>query len=147
MPHITAIIGKICAGKTTHAKTLPGILLSSDDLMLPLFGQCCELISKNKPLVEDYLITLAAQLLEQNINVVLDWGFWTAEDRARLTATGLPVQWHYVCVDEQQRSEQIACRNAEIERGLRAYVVHEGLVQRCNELFEEPEEINGLTRI
>ncbi|MCL2446805.1 MAG: ATP-binding protein [Oscillospiraceae bacterium] len=147
MPNITAIIGKIGAGKTTHAQTLPGVLLSVDDFMLPLFGQECELIRKNRRLVEDYLIALARQMLEKNIDVVFDWGFWTREDRARLNDTGLPVQWHYVCIDEQQRSGQIARRNAEIEQGLRAYYVHEGLAQRCKQAFEEPEEIDGLIRV
>jgi|GEM_PF-371338 len=147
MPKVTAIIGKIAAGKTTYAKTLPGVLLSVDDFMLPLFGQECELIRKNRRLVEDYLLALAKQLLEKNIDVVLDWGFWTREDRARLAATELPVQWHYVNIAQQQRNRQIIQRNAEIETGLRAYYVHEGLAQRCNDVFEEPEEIDGLIRL
>jgi len=148
MPHITAIIGKPCSGKTTYANTLPGVLLSCDNFMLPLFGQQCELIRKNRKLVESYLLELARQMLAKGIDVVFDWGFWTAADRARLNATGLPVQWVYVCVPEQQRVAQMTQRNNMVQQqGLREYFVHDELFARSNAMFEEPEEIDGLIRV
>jgi len=151
MPHITAIIGKTCAGKTTYAKTLPGILLSSDDFMLPLFGQHCEQIHRHLPIVQDCLLQQALQITSKGIDVVFDWGFWRRVEREKVAAFcaehDIALQWVYIDTPAQQRQEQIATRNHAIEQGLKAYYVSSGLFAKCNELFEEPEEIDGLTRV
>ncbi|MCL2195825.1 MAG: ATP-binding protein [Oscillospiraceae bacterium] len=151
MPHITAIIGKVCAGKTTHANTLPGVLLSVDDFMLPLFGQHCEIIEAKLGIVQGCLLQQAAQLISKDIDVVLDWGFWRRAEREKVaafcTTHGIELRWHDVSISQEQRQAQIARRNAEIERGLSAYYVSPGLFAKCNELFEEPEEIDGLIRV
>ncbi|MCL2531251.1 MAG: ATP-binding protein [Oscillospiraceae bacterium] len=151
MPHITAIIGKICCGKTTYATTLSGVTLSVDDFMLPLFGQHCEMIEAKLGLVQDCLLQQARQLIAKDIDVIFDWGFWRRAEREKVAAFcaqhGIELQWHYIDIPEAQRQEQIKQRNHAIELGLKAYYVSPGLFAKCNELFEEPEEIDGLTRI
>jgi len=151
MPNITAIIGKTCAGKTTYAKTLPGILLSSDDFMLPLFGQHCEQIHKHLPIVQDCLLELALQILSKDIDIILDLGFWLCAERQRVAtffaAHGMAVQWVYIDIPKELQLRQIAKRNAEIEQGLKAYHVSPALAQACDDMFEEPEEIDGLFRV
>jgi len=151
MPNLTAIIGKTCAGKTTYAKTLPGIVLSSDDFMLPLFGQNCEPIRVNLPIVQNCLLELALQILSKNIDVILDLGFWKKSERARVAAFfaqhNIPIQWHYLEVSPELQQKQISKRNAEIEQGLCAYYVSDALARVCDDMFESPEEIDELKRI
>ena len=151
MPKVIAIIGKTCVGKTTYAKTLPGILLSSDDFMLPLFGQSCELIHANLPIVQDCLLALALQVISNDIDVILDLGFWKKAERARaaqfFAQRDIPIHWHYLEISPELQKQQIAKRNAEIEQGLKAYYVSPGLYAKCNEIFEPPEEIHGLKRV
>jgi len=151
MAKVTAIIGKTCAGKTTYAKTLPGILLSSDDFMLPLFGQNCELIHANLPVVQDCLLELALQIISKEIDVILDLGFWKKAERTRVAAYfaahDIAIEWHYIDVSKELQKQQIAKRNAEIEQGLKAYYVSEALAQVCDDMFESPEEIHALKRV
>jgi len=152
MPKVICIIGKICCGKTTYANTLPGMLLSIDDVMLPMFGQDCEILLANLPAMQHRLMCQATQCARPGHDVILDWGFWTRKDRKKTAAffalQGVEVEWHYIDIPEQQRQAQIRRRNHEIiEQGLAAYYVHEGLAQKCNELFEEPEELHELKRV
>ena len=151
MAKVTAIIGKTCVGKTTYAKTLPGIVLSSDDFMLPLFGQNCEPIRTNLPIVQNCLLELTLQILSKDIDVILDLGFWKKAERTRVAdffaAHNIPIEWHYLEVSPGLQKKQIAKRNREIEQGLRAYYVSPGLFAKCDELFEPPEEIDELKRI
>jgi len=146
MPKVTAIIGKTCVGKTTYAKTLPGVLLSSDDFMLPLFGQNCEPIRANLPIVQDCLLDLALQIISKDIDVVLDLGFWKRAERAHVAAffaqRDIAVEWHYIDIPRELQHKQIAQRNAEIEQGLVAYYVDAALANVCDDMFEPPEEIS-----
>ena len=151
MPKVTCIIGKICCGKTTYAKTLPGVLLSVDDFMLPLFGQHCEMIEAKLGLVQDCLMKLSLDILAAGVDVIFDQGYWTRAERARVAvffrAHEIPVEWHYVDIPEEQRRARIAKRNHEIEQGLAGYYVSPGLFAKCDELFEEPEELHALKRV
>lgn len=151
MAKITAIIGKICCGKTTYAKALPGVLLSVDDFMLPLFGQHCDMIEAKLGIVQDCLLQQAQQLLSKNIDVIFDWGFWKKAEREKVSAFcaahSIAIEWHYISIPEEQRQARIAKRNQEIKQGLMAYYVSPGLANKCNELFEAPEELHELKRI
>ena len=151
MPKIICVIGKICCGKTTYAKTLPGIILSVDDFMLPLFGQRCEMIEAKLGLVQDCLLQQAKQITSKGIDVIFDYGFWRRAEREKVAvfcaAHGIELQWHYIAIPEELRSERVRQRNHEIEQGLAAYYVSPGLWQKCNELFEEPEELHEVKRV
>ena len=151
MSNVICIIGKICSGKTTYAKTLPGVLLSADDFMLPLFGQHCEMIEAKLGLVQDCLMKLSLDILAAGVDVIFDQGYWTRAERARVAAFfaehGMEVHWHYISIPEEQRRAQIEQRNHEIEQGLKAYYVSPGLFAKCDELFEEPEELHELKRV
>ena len=151
MAKVICIIGKIGCGKTTYAKALPGVLLSADDFMLPLFGQHCEMIVAKLGIVQDCLMKLSLDILAAGVDVIFDQGYWTCAERARVVAFfaehGIEVQWRYVDIPEEQRRAQIEQRNHEIEQGLKAYYVSPGLFAKCDELFEEPEEIHELERV
>ena len=146
MPKVICIIGKICSGKTTYAKSLPGVLLSVDDFMLPLFGQNCELIQANLNTVQDCLMKLALDILASGVDVIFDQGYWSRAERERVAAFfrkhKIEVQWHYVNIPQELRKQRIEQRNAAIQAGLlKAYYVSPGLFAKCDELFEEPEEL------
>ena len=83
MPKVIMICGKICSGKTTYANKIKStnhaVILSVDEIMLALFGQNVdgEYVSK----VKSYLYKKSLGILEAGINVVLDGGFWTHDER------------------------------------------------------------------
>ena len=151
MPKIICIVGKICCGKTTYAKTLPGIVLSVDDFMLPLFGQHCEMIEAKIGLVQDCLLQQAVAITNAGLDVIFDWGFWRRAEREKVVAFcdahDITLEWRYISIPEKQRQKQIAQRNHVIEQGLKEYYVSPGLYAKCDELFEEPEEIHDLKRV
>lgn len=80
---IVLLCGKPGCGKTTLAKFLEDkfnfITLSADYFMLNLFGEVIvrnefeEKLKKCKKVIFD----LSKKLLDKNLNVVLDFGFWT----------------------------------------------------------------------
>ena len=87
MAKVFMICGKICCGKTTYAKKRctdhNAVLLSVDEITLALFGQHCG--EKHDEYVlnaKTYLLNKSLELINKNINVVLDWGFWTRKERA-----------------------------------------------------------------
>jgi len=86
MSKVILVCGKICAGKTTYAKKLAeeigAVILSVDEITLALFGQ--HLGDKHDEMVEKtkkYLFGKAAEIISVGVNVILDWGFWTREER------------------------------------------------------------------
>ena len=86
MAKVYLICGKICCGKTTYAQKLckekNAVLLSVDEIMLALFGQHCG--DKHDEYVErteKYLLNKSMEVINKDINVVFDWGFWTKAER------------------------------------------------------------------
>jgi len=90
MPIIYALHGYMGSGKTTYAKKIcdesKALLMSHDAWMVSLYG-------KNPPpemfrvyfdRIEKHILKTAEQLLNMNVNIVLDWGFWSREDRDKI---------------------------------------------------------------
>lgn len=52
--------------------------------------------------VNKYLIKKAVEIVNAGCNVILDWGFWTKEDREATTKYfhqfEIDVEWHYVVI-------------------------------------------------
>lgn len=145
---VLLVCGKLCCGKTTYSQRLRrerrAVLLSSDEITLALFGpyageQHGEIVAS----VKAYLLEKAVEIAETGISVVLDWGFWTGEERRQTTrffqSRGIPTQWHYIDVPEavwQQRMEQ---RNRSIREGTaQAYPTDENLLAMFRRQFEPP---------
>jgi len=146
---VILICGKICSGKTTYAKNIAkninAIILSVDELMLSLFGQ--HLGEKHDEMLEKtekYLYKKSVELLSNGLNVILDWGFWTKEER--LTATkyytniGIKVEWHYIEIDDITWKNHLEKRNdAIVNNEQEFYYIDDNIAKKFSNIFEEPK--------
>lgn len=154
MAEVICLCGKLCSGKSTYARTLRaktgGVILSTDELMLTVIGpDAGEMHDEYARRIKGYLLEKAAQMARAGVTVILDEGFWTRVERARVRAffegKGVVCEFHYLEVDDETWRERIAKRNAAIAAGTQtdAYYVDEGLLAKFEGRFEPPgrEEI------
>lgn len=148
MAKVILICGKICSGKSWYAERLrekeKAVVLSHDELMLSLFDPLLgdkhdEIAAK----ASAYLYGLAAKLLDAQVSVILDWGFWTRDGRKAARAyfeeRGAQSELHYVSVTDEVWRGNIERRNELVLRGKTgAYFVDEGLLKKLESRFEEP---------
>ena len=144
------ICGKICCGKTTYAQKLcadnNAVLLSVDEITLALFGQHCG--DKHDEYVEraeKYLLNKSSELIENDIAVVLDWGFWTKEERNAVKefykSRGIEYELHYIEISDEAWTARLNKRNnAVLAKETSAYYIDENLAARFASIFEVPSE-------
>ena len=157
MSEIILICGKICSGKTTYAKKLCRengfVLLSVDEIMLAMFGQHCgEMHDTYAERTRAYLLEKAAELYENGITSVLDWGFWTKEGREETAEffrqRGIPYQFRLIDIPEDIWCERLQKRNREVLDGrVSAYYVDENLAAKFESRFTMPEADEIAVRI
>ncbi|MDP4094674.1 MAG: ATP-binding protein [Bacillota bacterium] len=148
MSKIIMLCGKICSGKSTYANQLAqkinAVVLSCDELMLSLFDE--QLGDKHNDILKKcqaYLYNLAQQIVHANVNVILDFGFWSKVERTELirlfNSKNIEVELHYIKIDDNSWLEQIKKRNKLVEEGkLKCYYVDKNMQRIFNENFEEP---------
>ena len=110
------VVGLPGAGKTTRAKSLAAdraaLRLSPDAWMIPLFGDPQP--PGKRDVLEGRLIWLALEALRLGTNVVLDFGFWSRDERSSLRwlarSAGASCQVVYVPVDRATQIERIQHR-------------------------------------
>ena len=152
---IILLIGKICVGKSTYARTLPGMLISCDQLMQSMFpGGCGEYHDLLAERARKYLLTLARQCADAGVTPIIDFGFWTPAFRQEAidALDGYELDWRYLDISDAEWQRRIDMRNAAIQAGQADpsdYFVDEGLMEKVNRLFIPPtaEELPGLTII
>ena len=151
MGTIHLICGKICSGKSWYARELAkqerAVILSTDELTWDLTnneqGPGYDAFARR---VNLYLRKKAGEIAAAGCNVILDWGFWTKNDRRAITeyfsGLGLTVRWHYMDVQDATWEENIRRRNAKILAGEGGsdFYVDEGLKNKVLSLFEVPEK-------
>ncbi len=150
---IILLIGKICSGKSTYAKTIPGMLISCDQLMQSMFpGGCGEYHDLLAERARQYLLGLARQCADASVTPVIDFGFWTPAFRREAidALAGYDLDWRYLDISDAEWQRRIDMRNAAIQAGQADpsdYFVDEGLMEKVNRLFIPPtaEELPGLT--
>ena len=149
MAKVIITCGKICSGKTTYAEKLRregrAVILSVDEITLSLFGQDAgdkldEYVAKTK----EYLYRKSLEIIDSGIDVILDWGLWTKEERAYTKSfydsNGVINEIHYLDVDNDEWHRRIEKRNQDILAGKRNdYYVDEGLSEKFNSIFEKPD--------
>ena len=150
MAKVILICGKLCSGKSTYAEALctrrKAVLLSVDEIMLALFGQYAgdkhdEYAQKTKA----YLFEKSLKILSAGTDVVLDWGFWTKEDRdyAKVfySARGVTCELHYIDISDEVWRTRLRQRNHAVSVGeANAYFVDEDLAAKFDAIFEPPEK-------
>ncbi len=109
------LVGLPAAGKTTKARELErehgALRLTPDEWMIPLFGESDP--DGKRDVLEGRLIATALRVLELRVSVVLDFGFWSRDERSALRvlarsvgATGVVVYLPVDDLDQQQRVNQ-----------------------------------------
>ena len=149
MGKVILICGKICSGKTYYAKLLKekenAVILSTDEVTHDLTdnaqGEGYDAFAKR---VNGYLMKKAAELAAVGCNIILDWGFWTKENRREaedyFSVRGIATQWHYIDIDDETWHRNIEARNARVLAGLGGsdFYVDDGLKNKVLSLFEVP---------
>ena len=148
-PKVFLMCGKICSGKSVHADELRrkyrAVVLSVDEITLALFGQDAgnrldDYAAKTKA----YLYRKSLEILGSGISVILDWGFWTKEERAYAKrfyeSRNIPCELHYIDIDDREWLRRLQKRNTAVRRHeTDAYYVDEGLAAKFEAVFEPPE--------
>ena len=151
MAKLLCICGKIGCGKTYYANRLKeqehAVILSSDEVTYDLTNnQQGDGYDEFAIRVNLYLRKKAVEIVNAGCTVILDWGFWTKENRKEIKRygenNGVLVEMHYIDIDDKTWYENIEKRNNEVisGNGGSSFYVNEGLLNKVSSLFEIPEK-------
>ncbi|MCI9097430.1 MAG: ATP-binding protein [Lachnospiraceae bacterium] len=151
MAKLLCICGKIGCGKTYYANRLKeqehAVILSTDEVTYDLTNnQQGEGYDEFARRVNLYLRKKAVEIVNAGCTVILDWGFWTKENRNEIKRygenNGVLVEMHYIDIDDKTWFENIEKRNNEVisGNGGSSFYVDEGLLNKVSSLFEVPEK-------
>lgn len=148
MAKVILICGKICSGKTFYSKALQrkynAVLLSCDEIESLIFhhslGEKHDIVAAD---IQNYLHKKAIDIINAGCNVILDWGFWTKAERAKVSdyykSNGIEYEWHYVDVTDEIWKSNIETRNKAVSSGKSDdYYIDDGLLNKINSSFEKP---------
>jgi predicted kinase len=138
------MVGLPAAGKTTRAKELAAdhaaLRLSPDEWMIPLFGAPDP--DGKRDVLEGRLIWLAMEALRLGTSVILDFGFWTREERTALrylaTQVGASCQVLYLPVDRDLQLARVNCRQSAAPE--QTFPITAAELDGWREMFEIPDE-------
>ena len=151
MAKLLCICGKIGCGKTYYANRLKeqehAVILSTDEVTYDLTNnQQGDGYDEFAIRVNLYLRKKAVEIVNAGCTVILDWGFWTKENRKEIKRygenNGVLVEMHYIDIDDKTSYENIEKRNNEVisGNGGSSFYVNEGLLNKVSSLFEIPEK-------
>lgn len=150
MARLSLIVGLPGAGKTTTAKRLAAeqhaLRLTPDEWMIPLLGESNP--AGKRAVLEGRLIALARQALELGTNVVLDFGFWSRDERSSLrwlaTQHDASCKVIYLPIGRHEQLARIGQR--QLGAPHTTFVMTESEVDGWREQFEPPDsaELAGL---
>ena len=94
---------------------------------------------------EKYLFEKSLEILEIGTSVVLDWGFWTKEERdyAKVfyKSRNIDCEFHYIDINDEEWTRRLTKRNAAVLKNeVSAYYVDENLAKKFSDIFEKPEK-------
>jgi predicted kinase len=138
------MVGLPAAGKTTAARRLAretgSLRLSPDEWMLPLFGTSDA--DGKRDLVESRLIATALDVLQLGVSVILDFGFWSREERSSLRwiagEVGADGRVVYLPVDPATQAARIEERHRLTPA--RAFETSPTELEAWRALFEAPDD-------
>lgn len=154
MAKVYLICGKICCGKSTYAKQLQAdnkaVILSVDEIMLAVFGLYAgEKHDEYADRVRNYLFEKSLEVIKADVNVILDWGFWTSAGRNEAKEfyrnRNIECELHYIDVSNDIWKARINQRNQSVNAGeTTAYIIDNNLARKFESRFEQPtkEEID-----
>ena len=150
MAKVILVCGKICSGKSTYAERLrvenKAVLLSIDEIMLAMFGLYVgdkhdEYVEKT----EKYLFDKSVEIIETGIDVILDWGLWTRDERRYAkefySTRGIENEIHYLNISDETWKTRLDKRNRAVSAGeIIAYPVDDNLAAKFGAIFEMPDK-------
>lgn len=146
MATLHLMVGLPCAGKTTLALTLErehsAIRLTVDEWHLRLFGQDAEDPEHNARhrLIESLLWEVASRALALGTSVILDFGFWTREERedyrSRAKELGASSEVHCLDVPHDELLRRLAQRNTQLSK--LSFRIPEEIMKPWIALFQKP---------
>lgn len=155
MAKVILICGKICSGKSYYAREIKdkenAVILSVDEVTYDLIkNKQDENYDEFVVNIKSYLKKKTVEIIKTGSNVILDWGFWSKEERLEITKyfknNNVKVEWHYINVDDDTWYNNINRRNSKVLDGQAEgeFYVDEGLLNKLLSKFEEPllEEID-----
>lgn len=158
MPKVIFLCGKICSGKTFYSSKLMKkyncIVLSCDEITLPLERYLCGDFDEMAAVIKEYLCKKACEIISSGVNVIIDFGQWKKSERASIreffSKRSINTELHYIKVSDEIWEKHIEKRNNVVQLGLEeAYYVDEGLRSKVLSQFEEPtaDEIDVLVEV
>ena len=122
------LVGLPGSGKTTKARQLEveasALRLTLDEWMIPLFGRNVqaerdvrEALEAERDALEGRLIWIALRALQLHTNVILDFGFWSKDERSSLRwfarQIGAKSQVIYLPIDPETQRKRVQNRFVE----------------------------------
>jgi predicted kinase len=134
------------AGKTTLARQMeqerPALRLSPDEWIAQILADAsdqAELDRLRSP-IESVQWEIAARALHLGIDVILEWGFWSREERmkyrAQAEALGARVEVRFLEVGREELWARLSKRNANLPPG--TFVITEDQLHLWWTLFQPP---------
>ncbi len=155
MAKVILICGKIASGKSYYANQIKNkekaVILNTDELTYALFdNEQGDKYEDRANRANNYLMKKTVELVKNECNVILDWGFWTTDTRNNTTKyfkdNNIKMEWHYIDIDDSLWNKNIEKRNKKVQEGNGGYdfYVTEGLKNKVSTMFEIPsrEEID-----
>lgn len=147
MATLHLMVGLPCSGKTTLARPLErkysALRLTPDEWQVRLFGQDAtdpEHDTRHS-LIEALQWEVAERALVLGIDVILDFGFWTREERedfrSRARRLGASSEVHFVDVPSDELLRRLASRNR--QPGL-AFQIPEEMMESWIASFQKPDQ-------
>lgn len=146
MATLHLMVGLPCSGKTTRARALEqqhsALRLTPDEWHIRLFGQDAEDAEHDDRhgLIEALQWEAASRALAFGKDVVLDFGFWTREERedyrSRATRLGASSEVHFLDVPERELLRRLTDRNA--QPSAVAFHIPEAMMAPWIASFEKP---------
>lgn len=151
MGKVILVCGKICSGKSYYFRMLKdelnAVIISPDETTYELInneqGEFYNIFSER---LNKYLTKKVGEIANAGANVIFERGLWTKDERQQIKkyykSIGIDCEIHYVYVSDEEWKQNIEERNKRIlsGKGGSDFYLDEGLMNKINNLWEEPEK-------